>query len=222
MAEISPEAAKKLATEMNEHYPAMVYAMTKRSGIIPGGFKISSCKVVAVDSKQCELSYVACKGDACSMPKKAIYKFYPPLNGSSVKMLQLQSRICAPKITWLFTKPLALLILVTCTLLSTLAMGLGVDGIMELLQTMPRLESKLTMVFGSAENVGLVVVFFWIITVVAHLIECCIAYRYCETTLRFSNQVASFWGILVFIVGWPVFEELKELVEWKQLHGKKK
>lgn len=223
MTEISVEAGKKLAAEMTEKYPAMVYAMAKNAGAeIPAGSKISSCKVLSVTSKECEVSYVTCQGDSCSMPKKVVYKFNPPIEGDKVYMLRLQSRICAPKFHWLFTKPLAFLILVTCTLLSIAAMGLGVSGMTRLLDQMPRLEAGAATIFGSAHAFAVVVLGAWCFAVVCHFVECSIAYRHCERRLRFSNEHSSQWAMMVFLVGWPIFSELRELIEAKELHFKKK
>ncbi len=221
MSEMSIDAGNRLATEMTEKYPVMVYAMTKNAGDIPVGSKISSCRVISVKSSECEISYVTCRGDACSMPKRAIYKFNPPLQ-DKVYMLRLQSQICAPKLHWLFTKPLAFVILITCTLLTIATMGLGVARMTELLNKAPRLENQVAQIFGSAHNFAVVVLAAWCFAVVAHSIESAMAYRHCERTFQFSNQHSSYWALLVFLVGWPIFDELRELVEAKEMFAKKK
>ena len=155
------------------------------------------------------------------MPKKIVYPFNPPLE-DKVYILRLQSQICAPKWHWLVTKPLALLILIVCTALTILAMGLGVDGMLAHLEKAPRLEQGVATIFGSARNFALSVLLAWCFAVFAHAVESLMAYRYCEQTLRFSNQHSSKWAFLVFLVGWPIFQELPELVDAKEAASKKK
>jgi hypothetical protein len=217
---MTPEIGEHLAQEMNEKFPVMVYVMTKKAATIPPGSKISYCKVTKVTNTDCELSYVTCRGDACSMPQKAVYKFNPPL-ADKVYMLKIQSQICAPKIHWLFTKPLALLILITCTIISVAAMGIGVTGMTEMIGTMPRLENGVAMMFGSADTFAMTVLVAWCVAVGAHTVEAIIAYRYCER-MPFANHHSSLWALLVFLVGWPIFSELKDLMEAKASHSKKK
>jgi hypothetical protein len=154
------------------------------------------------------------------MPKKVVFPFHPPLQ-DKVYLLRLQSEICAPKWHWLVTKPLALMILMVCTGLTILTNGFGVDGIAALLEKAPRLEQGVSTIFGSPRNFALAVVMAWCFAIFAHLVECLIAYRYCER-LRFTNQHASMWAFLVFLVGWPIFEELKEIVAAKESLSKKK
>mmetsp|Transcript_63643 Transcript_63643/g.183075 ORF Transcript_63643/g.183075 Transcript_63643/m.183075 type:complete len:221 (+) Transcript_63643:113-775(+) len=220
MPGIDAAMSKQLATEMTEKYPVMVYCMAKQVGEIPAGSKISSCKVLSVSNTECEISYVTCRGDACAMPKKAIFKFNKPL-GDKIYMKRLQSDICAPKFSWLFTKPLALLILVTCAFLSICAMGLGVSGMTEQLDRMPRTEKAIAMIFGSAHNFAVTVLMSWCVAVFFHFIEATVAYKWCER-IPFSNQHSSSWALLVFLVGWPIFTEIKELFEVKAAHAKNK
>ena len=220
MSTMSSDAGEFLAQEMNAKYPVMVYAMTKKAGDIPPGSKITSCKVTKVTNTDCELSYVTCRGNACSMPQKAVYKFNPPL-GDKVFMLKIQSSICAPKFHWLFTKPLALLILVLCTVLFGPLGVLGIDEVTRLIGTMPQVDAVVTTIFGNAHTFSMAVLAAWCFTVVAHAAEAVIAYRFCEL-MPFANHHASAWGMLVFLVGWPIFREIKELMDVKAEFSKKK
>jgi Domain of unknown function (DUF4499) len=220
MSTMTPDASKLLVQEMNEKYPIMVFAMAKQSGDIPSGSKISFCKVTNVTRTDCEISYVTCRGDACAMPKKAIYKFKFPLS-DKVYLLKIQSQICAPKFHWLFTKPLALLILIACTLLSVAAMGYGVAGMTEMIDKMPQFESGVTRIFGSAHTFAVAVLIAWILAVMAHFVEAVMAYRFCEL-VPFANHHSSAWAMLIFLVGWPIFIELKDLMEAKAAHSKQK
>lgn len=221
MAEVSEETGKLIASEMNDKCPAMVYAMTKKVGDIPAGSKIKSCKIVTVRRKECEISYVTCRGDACSMPKKVVYPFDPPLP-DKLSVLVLQSQICAPEWDWLVKKPFARLILVVCTTLTILVNGLGFDGIVAYLEKAPRLEQGVATIFGSAQNFAFAILGAWLFALFAHFIEAMMAYRYCELTLRFLDRDAFMWGFQVFLVGWPVFKELRELVEVQEMHSKQK
>eukprot|EP00934_Nitzschia_sp_Nitz4_P004571 Nitzschia sp. Nitz4//scaffold35_size145790//116600//117271//NITZ4_003049-RA/size145790-processed-gene-0.245-mRNA-1//-1//CDS//3329549181//4561//frame0 len=223
MTELNEEACKMLVHELNQtKMVPMVYTMTKRSADIPDGFTISSCKVTSLTSKECTLSYTACQGDLCTAPATTTYTFNPPIQGDQVFLLQMQSRICSPPIHWLVTKPLALVILIACSLLSIAAMGLGVDGMQNMLAQYPELENLVSMIFGSPAMFAYLVLFAWCLTVVVHFIEATVAYRRSEIFLRFSNQTASLWGVLVFMAGYPIFVECQELVTAKREHAKKK
>lgn len=217
---MSPEAATELCKQMNEKYPVMVYAMAKKAGSIPTGHKVTSSKVKSVTNTECTLSYVTCRGDACSMPQTAIYRFQPPLQSDKIKMLQLQSKICSPNFLWLFTKPKALVTWIFCALLSIATMGLGVEKMTELIDRMPAVDQTIRAIFGVPHTFALFVLCLWCFCVVAHFVECAIAYRRCEMRLRFSNEVSSMWGLMVFIAGWPIYQELQEYVEIKEQHKK--
>lgn len=223
MAALNEEASKLLVRELNETKLApMVFTIAKRCGDIPPGSKISSFRVKSITNTECQVSYVTCRGDTCDMPKTATYKFRPPLDGNKIFLLKLQSDICAPKFHWLFTKPLALFILILCIALSIGAMGMGVDGMTENLAKYPALENGVTAVFGSPKFFSWVILGAWCIAVLVHFIECAVAYRICERSLRFSNEISSAWGLLIFMVGYPVFQELLEIHHAKNLHAKSK
>ena len=220
MSTMTTEAGEFLVREINAKYPVMVYVMTKKAGDIPPGSKITSCKVTKVTNTECEVSYVTCRGDACSMPKKAVYKFHPPL-GDKVFLLKIQSSICAPKFHWLFTKPLALFILVLCIILFSPLAILGVDEMTRLIRTMPDVDAVVTTIFGSAHLFSIAVLAAWAFAVVAHAVEAVIAYRFCER-MPFANHHSSAWAMLIFLVGWPIFCEIKELMDVKADFLKKK
>jgi hypothetical protein len=117
--------------------------MTKACCKIAKGSKITSTKIKAVTNKGCEIALVTCCGNLCKM-KQGFYKFHPPLqsaNDLSIWLNTIHNKVCAPKIHWLFTNPLALVSLAMCSGLGFGTMVLGLEGIVDFFEQVPRLEA---------------------------------------------------------------------------------
>ncbi|KAG7338813.1 hypothetical protein IV203_026271 [Nitzschia inconspicua] len=210
---ISDDEAKKLGKEFSKTHPSTVMGMAKACAEVKPGFKITSARIKAVRNQGCEVFVTACRGDLCEM-NNSFYKIQPPLQNASDferRFTVLHANVCGAKPHWLITKPVAFLICVTC---SALGYGtyLGVDGMVEAFSQAPRLESGISALFGSTKIFGYCVIGSFVFSVVAHGIEASIAVYYCRTTLKLDMGSSLLWGFLIFLVGFPIFTELQDLL----------
>ena len=221
---ISDDDAKKLGKELTNQHPLAVFGMAKSTIKIDSGFEISSVAVTAVRNDGCEIRVASCRGDLCEM-KKSFYKFHPPLKSADELNDRITSdvrnHVCSPNPLWLITDPLALLILVFCGLLAY-GTYIGVDDMTNAFVQAPRLERTISAIFGTPRTFSyLVCGAFWF-SIVAHGFEASIAVYYSMTSLKLGVVPASLWGIMIFLVGYPIFSRLQELLSIQHGHAKSK
>ena len=224
MAEISQEVSRKLGNDFTDGAPSVVYAMAKKSGKVSSSCKITSFKCKAVKNTQCEVGIVTCRGDLCEM-HSMVYPLRPPLKSAeefSSRIPQIRNDVCSPKWYWLFTNPLALIILVTCSALAYGALVLGTNGIVDALMLAPNLEGGVETIFGSTKMFANVVWAAFYFAVIAHGIEAIMAFNICKNVLKLNSGTTALWSFMIFLVGYPIFNELKELAEVEQSHIKSK
>jgi hypothetical protein len=218
------DQSRQLAKELTEGHPVTVYAMTKACCKIAKGSKITSTKIKAVTNKGCEIALVTCRGDLCEM-KQGFYEFHPPLQSANdlySRLNTIHNEVCAPKIHWLVTNPLALACLVMCSGLGFGTIFFGVEGIVDAFEQVPRLEAGIASIFGSTQTFGYVVWASWYFAVVAHGIEAMIAYRQCSKTLQLETRTSLTWTMLVFLVGYPILSELDGMLQVQKDNAKSK
>ena len=223
---ISEETSKKLGKELTAQHPLAVHGMATSSTKISAGFHITSSTVTAVKSDGCQLRVTLCRGDLCEM-KQSFYKFRTPLTEGSTSALEERIRsevvpdVCAPKPLWLITDPLAFLILVVCSLLAY-GTYIGIDGITDALLKAPKLEKTIGLVFGTSRNFAYAVCGAFWFSIVAHGIEASLVVYYATTVLKMGVVSTSIWAILVFSVGYPIFNRFQTLVAIERGHSKSK
>jgi hypothetical protein len=143
------------------------------------------------------------------------YKFVPPLASPDelpTRMDVIHQKVCTPSPSWLLTNPLALIILVACTALSY-GVYVGSEGIVDGLSVhAPRLEAGISVIFGSTHFFSYFVFGSFWFAIVAHVVEACIAMYYCHTSLHLHAGPTILWGVLIFLVGYPIFNELQDLL----------
>jgi hypothetical protein len=142
------------------------------------------------------------------------YDLIPPLQSADElpnRMFSIQRKVRTPNPLWLVTNPLALIVLLAC---SAIAYGvyLGVDGIVDALAHAPRLEAGISNVFGTTQIFAYCVFASFWFAVIAHGFEAGIAVYYCLTTLQLDIGPTFLWGFLIFLVGYPIFNELQDLL----------
>ncbi|KAL3915827.1 MAG: hypothetical protein SGILL_005461 [Bacillariaceae sp.] len=213
---ISDDQAKKLGKEFSRQHPSMVLAMAKKSVTdLEPGFQISGARVKAVRNMGCEIVVTSCRGDMCHM-NNCFYKFpNGPVKDDKAffaYLPQLRNKVCGPDPLWLIKKPLAFLILVTCSALAYGTIVLGNEGMEELLAQAPRLENGISSVFGSTKTFGYFVMGSFWFSVVAHGIEASMGFHYSQKTLQLDTSTSAMWSVLTFLVGYPIFSELQELL----------
>jgi len=220
---ISDEDAKGLGKELSSQHPLTVFGMAKASTKIGAGFKITSYAVTAVRADGCELRVTLCRGDLCEM-KKSFYKFPTPLGSPKDlpdTIRQIRTNVCSPNLFWLVTDPLALVILVVCSLLAY-GTYIGVESMTDAFLGAPKVERTISAVFGSPQTFSyLVCGSFWF-SVAAHGLEASIAVYYSITSLKIGVLPTTLWGIMIFLVGYPVFSRLQQLVSIEHGHAKSK
>uniref|UniRef100_A0A7R9WQU3 Uncharacterized protein n=1 Tax=Craspedostauros australis TaxID=1486917 RepID=A0A7R9WQU3_9STRA len=213
--EIKEEAGKAFAKDMNTNSGAVVYAMARDRLSLPFGTKLKSAKVKIVHNRGCEITAVTCKSDTCEM-KSLTYPFRPYVKSKNElkrRLATIRNQVCAPKIHWLVTKPFALLVLLICAGLGYGTMVLGTNGMLEAIAQAPRLQRGIAQVFGSASMFVKYVQASWYVCIVAHLVEAVLAAIGCSTTLGLNAEVTFSWFILVWMVGFPIFQEFDTLMK---------
>lgn len=219
---ITDDESKQLGKDMSDQHPLAVYGMAKT--FAPSGYKITSATVTAVRSDGCQLRVAFCQGDLCKM-ETPLYKFQTPLSSANGLQDKIQNEIlphvCAPNPLWLLTDPLALLILIVCGLLG-FGTHIGVEDMTEALQGAPKLDSTLSMIFGSSRSFAhAVVASFWF-AIVAHVFEACLVLYYASKWLSLSTVSKGTWAFMVFLVGYPIFTRFHGMVVIAQGHAKSK
>jgi hypothetical protein len=137
------------------------------------------------------------------------------------RIQEIHQKVCSPNPLWLITDPFALIILVTFIAL-TYGAYLGADGIEEAFSHAPRLESGISKVFHSTKIFGYcVMASFWFCNL-AHGLEACIAVYYCQTSLKLGFVPTCQWGVLIFLVGFPIFSKVQELLIFQKENAKSK
>jgi hypothetical protein len=224
MQEISADVSRQLGKDLTERYPATVYAMAKACHKLAPGSKITSTKVKAVTNSKCEVALVTCRGDLCEM-HNAVYAFHPPLASADdfqKRISTIHNDVCAPKLYWLVTNPLALIIFITISGLAYGTLVLGVNGMVEALAQAPHLEEGVETIFGSTQTFAYAVWGAWYFAIIAHGIEAFIAVQHCSNTLQLEAGPTTTWAFLTFCVGYPIFSQLQELVQVQQAQMKSK
>ena len=186
---ISPETSKRICAHMNDDHAVSVYAMAKR--LLSGGSSssITQSKLTQVTSAACHLQVVTCSGDVCEMHRLE-YPLQPPLASAGEarsRLVSIHQTVCAPSWSWLFTKPLAVAVL-----LGTLGM-IYVSHIDRTILPHPDVASLLYL------------------TVVAHMVEVGLTVRSCRVDLKLPWATTLSWVVLVMITGIAIYSELQDL-----------
>mmetsp|Transcript_7410 Transcript_7410/g.21719 ORF Transcript_7410/g.21719 Transcript_7410/m.21719 type:complete len:225 (-) Transcript_7410:2-676(-) len=224
MDEIDLETGKALAKDMNTHFAAVVFGMAKEKTSLPFGTSLKSAKVKTVNNRGCVINIVTCKSDVCEM-KVVAYPFRPYLksrNELKRRLIVIRNKVCAPKLYWLVTKPLALLIFVVCLGLGYATLFLGYRGMITTFAQAPRLDRGISAVFGNSSRFAKYIQGSFYISVAAHFVEALIAAVGCSTTLGLNAEVTLSWFILVFMVGFPIFQEFNLMMSAQQAPSKSK
>lgn len=221
---INDDGAKKLGKKMTDQYPLVVFAMAKSMIQVGSGFEISSLAVTTVRSEGCEIRVTMCRGDLCEM-KKIFYTFRTPLESldelTDRFMTDVRNHVCTPNPLWMVTDPIAVVILVTCGLLGYGAY-LGVDGMVDSFGQSQWLETIIVAIFGTTRKCSyLVCGSFWF-AIVAHLFEAILAVYYASISLQLGVVPSSLWGVMVFLVGYPIFSRIQELKSKQRSYAKSK
>jgi hypothetical protein len=218
MEEINADTGRQLAKYLNTNHPLTVCGMATKS--FSSGAHMTKAKVKSVTNKGCDISLVTCGGDLRKM-HNCVYEFRPPLKSAEElpqRLPAIYNQVCAPQISWLVTKPLALGILIICGLLGYGTEILGIEGMLALLEQAPRLEHGVATVFGSPQTFCYMVIGSWYIAVILHLGEALWAAYHCVTTLKMDATATLQWFLVIWAVGYPIFIEFRTLIKIRIIH----
>jgi len=114
----------------------------------------------------------------------------------------------APKISWLVTKPLSIIILAS---VAALAYGTLYLGRIEMEQKL--IHWKVLHISPTASRLftHVVIYAFWF-SVAAHGLEAAYTYHHTTRTLQLPIPSAMTWASLVFLVGYPIFSEITAII----------
>ena len=221
--EISAEASKRICTHMNEDHGVTVYAMAaheltkaKNAKLQQPGWHMTDARMQRVTMTSCRLQVFVCSGDMCEMIS-VDYPFNPPLSSSSQirpRLIAIHHQVMTPQISWLITKPVALVLVLISV---AMAHGIFVLGIPQFTQVLQDLDEGLglnlvsTLFGSSAILVWMLQGIFWF-TVVAHIVEGLYAVYHCRTTLKLGLKAQVLWFVLLFLAGYPIMKEFQVLV----------
>jgi hypothetical protein len=224
MEEINADTGRQLAKDLNANHPLTVYGMASTSKKLSSGAHVTTAKAKAVTNKGCNISLVTCRGDLCEM-HNCLYEFRPPLKSAKElpqRLPAIYNQVCAPRISWLVTKPLALGILIVCGLLGYGTEILGTEGMLALLEQAPRLEHGVATVFGTPQTCCSMVMGSWYVSVIAHLGEALWAAYHCVNTLKMDTTATLQWFLVIWAVGYPIFIEFRSLIKSHEDNSKSK
>jgi hypothetical protein len=214
---------------MNADHASSVYGMVLESATEKRGVHISEAKMKSVALEGCTFSYVVCCGDRCEM-KTSELKFRPPLRSASevkVRLIQIHHQVLSPKVHWLVTDPVPVIVIIAIALLGFGTYGFGGrDGLTDAIESEKRLNEAVVGFLGSAETFASLTVFFWYIAMVAHLLEGCYVAYHCIKTLKLHLGSTMLWFYMVLCTGYPIASRLLEFVKIQtsaqQAEGKKR
>ena len=117
-----------------------------------------------------------------------------------------------PKISWLVTEPITLIIFSICFAFAYATHILKEDGIVSTLYESPILIQDLVgKLFCCEYTFASYVQKFWYFTLVAHIIEGLIAAYICQARLKLSKLTTLKWFVLSSMVGYPISSRMFEL-----------
>lgn len=220
---ISAETSKRVCSHMNDDHAVSVYAMAKAMLQGSAGTKITSATLKSVSLEGCDIAVVTCTGDLCEM-KQFTFPFAPPLkSGSEIRprMVEIHKQVCAPQISWLFTHPDALAVLIVCALLGYGTHVVGVEELSANIEGNATINSILSMIFGSAAFFSRLVKYAWIFAVVAHAGEGLYVAHQAQHALKLEFKSRLLWFGMVCCVGFPITKEFLDLLNVHQKNSSK-
>jgi hypothetical protein len=224
MEDINADIGRQLAKDLNANHPLTVYGMATTSKSLSSGAHMTTAKAKSVTNKGCDISFVTCRGDLCEM-HNCIYEFRPPLKSAKElpqRLPAIYNQVCAPRMSWLVTKPLALGILIVCGLLGYGTEILGMEEMLAILEQVPRLEHGVATVFGTPQTFCYMIMGSWYVSVVAHLGEALWAAYHCVNTLKMDTTATLQWFLVIWAVGYPIFIEFRSLIKLHEEKSKSK
>ena len=136
------------------------------------------------------------------------------------RLIQLHHEALAPRLSWLVTDPVALVILLAAALLAMGTYGFGgAEGLATAVRGANRLDDAISSLWGSAPVFARQVVFFWYCTVTIHALEGAYVAYHAIRTLKLRLGSTLLWFYLVLCTGFPI---AKRFLEFLKVHSTSK
>jgi hypothetical protein len=221
--EISAETSERVCAHMNHDHWVSVYAMAKSLLLASGKPQInhsslSETKLTRIRSDGCHLRAVVCNGDTCEM-HPLVYPFHPPLSSTKdlrARMVDIHQELCAPEISWLWTKLSCRIILLFVIPIMIMTFGVGMDKSMQILHHANFLRPPLTMIYGSIDMFRRVTQSSAWTIIVLHLSEAVYVFYHAVRSLKLRWTSALLWFVLIAMVGFPITMEFMDLLRAHQ------
>jgi hypothetical protein len=129
-------------------------------------------------------------------------------------LIEIHHQVLSPKVSWLITDPLALIILVICSFLGYCTYAFDKTALIDHIQQLDRLNNVLENIStgSGASAFALLIYGSWYFALVVHVMEAMYAAYHCRKTLKLKVGNTMLWFVLVSLVGFPIMSKLMRLV----------
>ncbi len=214
--EISPETSARICSHMNDDHATTIHAMavshlSPREGAT---CKVKNAKMISVNMKEYNISFVLCSGESCEMKKCAV-SFDPPLTSPAEirpRLIKDHHKSLIPKFTWLITDPVMRMLFGACLLLGV-ATALGEEELVARINNSLWARSIVSLVFGTTSRFVKLVIGAWYFSLMAHTLEAIYTAYLCKTILKMKLGTVMKWFALTVCTGFPIMNKVQELVE---------
>ncbi|GAX24418.1 hypothetical protein FisN_4Lh553 [Fistulifera solaris] len=209
--EIPDETSKRICAHMNDDHYVSVYAMAKSLVQLQPKWKISSVNLKKVTSAGCHIQVITCSGDMCQS-QNVVYNFdEAPVTQTKLRplLIAIHHKETGPKLSWLWSKPLLLLIV----------SGLAFASWGAFLADHERLEKNFDVftksLIGSSPPFQLRMALRYALyfTALAHLFEVAFLAYFGPKHVKLSAMATVQWSVLTFFCGYPIFSEFIDFLE---------
>ncbi|GAX25963.1 hypothetical protein FisN_4Hh553 [Fistulifera solaris] len=209
--EISDETSKRICAHMNDDHYVSVYAMAKSLVQLQPKWKISSVNMKKVTSAGCHIQVITCSGDMCQS-QNVVYNFdEAPVTQTKLRplLIAIHHKETGPKLSWLWSKPLLLLIV------SGLAFAFWGAFLSDQEQLEKNFDVFTNNIIGSSPPFQLCMALRYVLyfTALAHLFEVAFLAYFGRKHVKLSTSATIQWSLLVFFCGYPIFSEFIDFLE---------
>lgn len=212
--EISEETSERVCTHMNEDHAVSVFAMGRSLVHVPVGWKISEAKMREVTLEGSYVRIVLCHDEFCQM-EDVRYPFHPPLTSSSqlrARMVEIHHKLCAPRLSWLISKPICPILILMFAGLAYGALILGRDGIVQALESSNMMKALISPTFHLTSWFPLAVRVSFYFVAILHTAEAIYVGYHSLKTLKLGTRSTCQWLFLILLVGYPITSEFMALL----------
>ena len=209
--EISEDASKRICAHMNDDHYVSVYAMAKSLVQLKPNWKISAAIMKKVTPEGCTIQVITCSGDMCQS-QNVVYAFdRAPVKPAELRplLVAIHQKETSPKLSWLWTKPLLLVIVAGLLFAFWGAALANQDQLEHHFDVFTQHYIGISPPFQLCKALRYVLYF----TAIAHLVEVVFLVYFGRKHIKLSTMATIKWSILVLFCGYPIFSEFADLME---------